>query len=273
MSTHFEGLGKTWLTLFDDPERQIPETVIFTLDKGGTRDCWQRKNGKRETLVIAWPQEGGFRVGVTVTGNEGEQLRPATTFPFLEGLHNDMTIEETHYWKNGVEGSVSAFRNEDANPLWFYSPFLFRDREALTPGVRQCFMIAGLAYGIRKALLDEMSITDGPDYETHAREWLAVHPGATRLEVPQLKIPLSGSRILFPDQFVNDYQLRVPVTSVDEVMIGPEKAYALIVEFGLNTPNPLRFPVYATERVCKGYVPQTGDEIDAMIWLQGRVAD
>lgn len=51
-----------------------------------------------------------------------------------------------------------------------------------------------------------------------------------------------------------------------------EKIYMLIVEFGLNTPNPLRFPLYAPERVCK-IVPQAGDEIDAIIWLQGRIID
>ena len=45
-----------------------------------------------------------------------------------------------------------------------------------------------------------------------------------------------------------------------------EKIYMLIVEFGLDTPNPLRFPLYAPERVCK-IVPQAGDEIDAIIWL------
>ena len=39
-----------------------------------------------------------------------------------------------------------------------------------------------------------------------------------------------------------------------------------------NTPNPLRFPLYAPERVCK-IVPQAGDEIDAIIWLQGRIID
>ena len=51
-----------------------------------------------------------------------------------------------------------------------------------------------------------------------------------------------------------------------------EKIYMLIVEFGLNTPNPLRFPLYAPERVCK-IVPKAGDEIDAIIWLQGRIID
>ena len=40
-----------------------------------------------------------------------------------------MTVNETYLWQNETEGEVSATCNEGANPLWFYSPFLFRDRE------------------------------------------------------------------------------------------------------------------------------------------------
>ena len=66
----------------------------------------------------------------------------------------------------------------------------------------------------------------------------------------------------------------MPITSVEEGAIGPETVYMLIVEFGLNTDNPLRFPLYAPARVCKdGYVPKAGDEIDYLIWMQGRIAD
>ena len=161
-----------------------------------------------------------------------------------------------------------------ALPIWFYTPFLFRDRDALTPGVRHTFLVAGLAYGVRPALLDEMTISSGPQYEEYTRQWLEAHPGSSRLDVPQLTLPLAGSRILMPGDAYGDYQVRVPITSVEEGAIGPETVYMLIVEFGLNTDNPLRFPLYAPARVCKdGYVPKAGDEIDALIWMQGRIAD
>ena len=103
-------------------------------------------------------------------------------------------------------------------------------------------------------------------------EWLSRHPGSTRLDVPQLTVDLKGARILMPGEIASEYQIRVPVTSVEEMTFRDEKVYMLIVEFGLNTPNPLRFPLYAPERVCK-LVPQAGDEIDAIIWLQGRIID
>ena len=155
--------------------------------------------------------------------------------------------------------------------LWCIS-LLFRDRENLTPGVRHTFLIGGLAYGLRRALLDEMTITEGVEYERYVAEWLAQNPGKTRLDVPQLTVDLRGARIVVPGDVASEYQIRVPVTSVEEMHIQNEKIYMLIVEFGLNTPNPLRFPLYAPERVCK-IVPQAGDEIDAIIWLQGRIID
>lgn len=143
MSNHFEGLGKTWLTLLNDPEKEVPAVVMQVMKEGKTRDCWQRKDSKEETMVLAWPVETGFRAGVTVHGNAGDQLRPVSTYPLLEGAPNDMTVNETYLWQNETEGEVSATCNEGANPLWFYSPFLFRDRENLTPGVRHTFLIAG----------------------------------------------------------------------------------------------------------------------------------
>ena len=93
MSNHFEGLGKTWLTLLNDPEKEVPAVVMQVMKEGKTRDCWQRKDSKEETMVLAWPVETGFRAGVTVHGNAGDQLRPVSTYPLLEGAPNDMTVK------------------------------------------------------------------------------------------------------------------------------------------------------------------------------------
>ena len=202
MSNHFEGLGKTWLTLLNDPEKEVPAVVMQVMKEGKTRDCWQRKDSKEETMVLAWPVETGFRAGVTIYGKAGEQLRPVSTYPLLEGAPNDMTVNETYSWANETEGEVSAICNEGGNPLWFYSPFLFRDRENLTPGVRHTFLIAGLAYGLRRALLDEMTITEGVEYERYVAEWLAqnrrpaAHRGSQRR--PHRRPRRCGQRIPDP---------------------------------------------------------------------------
>lgn len=273
MSKHFEGMGAKWAPLLDDPLKEAPQLGQLVAEQGGTRPCWQVKTGKKETVLLAWPQDAHLRAAVTVEGAPGGRMNPVAIFPFLEGLPNDMTVADVSPWKNGVEAYVAASRNEEGRPVVFYSPLYFRDREALTPGVRHTFSLSGMVRGMRRALLDEMTITEGPQYEAFAAEWLERNPGATRLDVPQLTASLKGARILMPDELLGDYQLRAPISAVEETTFGDEKVYMLRVELGLDTPEPLALLLYAPLKVCKGFEPQEGDEIDALLWLQGRIMD
>jgi len=143
----------------------------------------------------------------------------------------------------------------------------------MTPGVRHSFTLAGLAYGVRKALLDDMTITSGPRFEYWAQKWLEENPGKAHLDVPPLKIALRGACILVPSPHYTVYQLRAPILGMGETELSGEKIYVLHVTFGLDTPQPLDLPLYASARVCKNYVPKEGDEIDAIMWLQGRLLD
>jgi len=273
MTKHSESLGDQWLCLLDDPAQELPGMLLAIGQDGGTREAWKRVTPQQETMILAFPPDVPIRGAAVIQGAPEGEMKARTVCPLLEGLPNDMTIVEVHPWKNGVEGAVAARRNEDADPIWFYTPFLFRDREDLTPDVRQTILLAGLAYGLRRALVDELTITHGPNYEQHAADWLAENPGKTRLDVPQLKVPLAGARMLQGGARFCEYQLRAPITSVETVNFGPETVYILRLIFGLNTENPLEFPLYASARVCKNYEPLEGDEIDAYIWMQGRLLD
>ena len=272
-SEHVEALGDAWATLLDGPQL-MPQVVSTVISEGGTRTAWQSKNKGREQIMLAWPQENLVRAAVVLHGEEEGKLIPATAVPLLEGAPNDMTLEDLHPWANGIEAHVAACRNEDAQPLWFYTPLYFRDREALsTPGVRHTVMLAGLAYGLRRALLDDMTLTDGPSFESWAQKWLEENPDKGRLDVPPLKLSLRGANILLPSPHYTVYQMRTTILAVEECLLDKEKIYLLRVNFGLDTPEPLDLPVYATARVCKKYVPAVGDEVDAIIWLQGRLLD
>ena len=52
--------------------------------------------------------------------------------------------------------------------MWFYDPLYGRDKDDLTPGITHTFLLAGLAFGLCKALLDEITITQGVRYEAYA---------------------------------------------------------------------------------------------------------
>ena len=53
MSNHFEGLGKTWLTLLNDPEKEVPAVVMQVMKEGKTRDCWHA--GLPRKKPWCWP--------------------------------------------------------------------------------------------------------------------------------------------------------------------------------------------------------------------------
>ena len=139
------------------------------------------------------------------------------------------------------------------------------------------FLLSGLCFGIRRALLDELTVTQGPAYEKHALEWMKANPTKTRLDVPALKIPLKGKSIIDLTDHYCEYQCRASIFDVDSFQFGPEKSQMKVYRFGVsfgNPEKPVYAIIYAPERVCvKGYVPQEGDDVDMIFWLQGRVDD
>lgn len=278
MSQHNEGLGDKWFPLLADPN-MIPGVVATTLSEGGSRPVWSIEHGDIQTMLVAWPEVSLLRSAVVVSGERDKQLDPVTVVPLMEGFPNPLEVVGTYPWAGDFVGEVQAQPNDDAEPLWFFNPLFYRDKLIdLTPGVTQLFYLSGLCFGIRRALLDEMTVTTGPNYENHATAWLAENPGKTRLDVPPLKLSLHGTRILGPaNERCCEYQARVSIYDVDSFMFGPEGAQEKIYRFGATFGSqecPLYLIMYAPERIClRGYEPKEGHEVDLIFWMQGRIVD
>ena len=153
--THFEGLGDAWAVLTgQNPAAVMPQVVGTVLHEGGTRPSWQWKRGGRDHVLMAWPKDQPVRASVLVAGEQGGKLTPVSVVPLLDGLPNDLTVEEVHPWESGLGANVAVSMVEGKNPMWFFDPLYGRDHDDLTPGITHTFLLAGLAYGLRKALLD-----------------------------------------------------------------------------------------------------------------------
>ncbi|MDR1856746.1 MAG: hypothetical protein LBR22_06250 [Desulfovibrio sp.] len=272
--THQEGLGQAWAVVTgQNPANVVPQVVGTVLHEGGTRPPWQWKRDGLEYVFMAWPSDQPIRAGVLMRGEEGGQMKPATAIPLIEGLPNDMCVEEVHPWQDGCGANVSVIMTEGHNPMWFYDPFYHRDQDDLTPGVTHTFLLAGLAFGLGRALLDEMTLTRGERFEAYAKAWLEENPGSSRLDVPPLKLRIAGRHLIFPGRFFCEYQIRAPVEKIDECMLERMPVKALYLRFPFEDRPPMLLPVYATQLVLGEYAPKVGDEVDAYVWLQGRIAD
>ncbi|MDO5535971.1 MAG: hypothetical protein Q4F72_00365 [Desulfovibrionaceae bacterium] len=271
---HFEGLGMPWAVLLGGPVQQLmPQVVGTVLQGGGTRPAWHWTRSDQEYFLMAWPKDEPVRAAVLVSGKKDEKLQPVDAFPLIQGLPNDLTVEDVVPWKQGHGADVAAVVEEGRNPMWFYDPLYERDREDLTPGVKQTFLVGGLAFSLRKALLDNLTITQGPYYEEHARKWLEEHPEAKRLDVPPLQIPLTGRHLIIPGRQFGEYQMRATVEQVEDHKLDRMDVKLLYVRFPFEEREPLLLPLYASKAVLKDYEPKEGDEIDAYVWLQGRIID
>lgn len=272
--THFEGLGDAWAVLTgQNPVSLMPQVVGTVLHEGGTRSAWQWKRKGREYVLMAWPQDQPVRAAVLMAGNEGGELRPVNALPLLEGLPNDLTVDEVHPWASGDSANVAVTMLEGKNPMWFCDPLYGRDHDDLTPGITHTFLLAGLAYGLRKALLDEVTVTQGPQYESYAAAWLTENPDKSRLDVPPLKVSVAGRHMIMPGRRFCEYQMRGVVEEVQDCQLEKMAVKILYMSFPFEERPPMRLPVYASKMVLRDYEPQKGDEVDAYVWLQGRVID
>lgn len=272
---HHEGLGDQWAVLVGNPAQLMPQILGTVIHSGGTRPAWQAKHNGKEYVMMAWPEEEPIRAASIMSGPVDGELKPATAVPLLEGLPNDFSVDRIHMWENGVAADVAVVMEGSEKPLWFYTPTYFRDSQSLiTPGVTYTFMLAGLAYGMRRALLDTITITQGPRYEAYAAAWLEENPGKKRLQVPPLQMDVAGSRLIMPGNNYCEYQIRATVEKVETSHLDKEIVHMVHVTFPMEGRAPLEIMVYVPSRVLEaGYEPKAGDEIDAYVWLQGRILD
>lgn len=272
---HSESMGDKWFPLGVGPQ-DISGVIATTLELGGTRPAWARKDENIERMLMAWPKESLLRSAVVVAGKPDGQMPAVCLFPFMEGFSNEMKFLESYSWKDGHAGEILA-KPEGLPPMWFYDPLFFRDADGLKKDEARTWYLSGLCFGIRRALLDELTVTEGPAYEHHAIEWMKANPDKTRLDVPPLKVPLKGRTIVDICERCSEYQARAVIFDVDSFMFGPEKAQQKIYRFGVelgDPEHPVYVIIYAPERICvKGYVPREGDDVDMIFWLQGRIAD
>ncbi|AAS94983.1 hypothetical protein [Nitratidesulfovibrio vulgaris] len=273
MLKHFEGLGDKWRALVENPDETVKGLVQTIANEGGTREAWQSHTPDGHTVLMAWPATEPCRAGLIIRGDQnGENYQPVSALPLLEGLENELEVTEVHPWGNDAEGEIAACRAGD-DSIWFYDPLLYRDRWSCIVGQKQVFTLSALAYALRPATRDSIQVKGGPQFDSYAKAYVDKNPGVDPASIPPLTLPLKGARIM--QQYVNasEYQIRVPVEEVATCQFNGEKVFMLTVSLAGKDDKALRAMLYVAERTLGGFEPKAGDDIEAIVWLQGRLVD
>ncbi len=271
---HAEGLGDVWAALTgQNPAAIMPQVIGTVIHDGGTRPAWQWQRGNEEFIFMAWPQDQPIRAGVLMAGPKGAQLKPVTAVPLLEGYPNDLQVAEVHPRLEGLGADVAVTMIEDKNPMWFFDPLYGRDQPDLTPGIMHTFWLSAVAFGIRKALLDYVSIASGPQFEAHAEKWLAENPDASRTDVPPLKVEIKDKHFIMPGRHFGEYQLRAVITDIEEMAFDKMPVKALHLVFPFDNRPDMHLPLFVSDHVLGDFKPEKDQEIEAYAWFQGRIID
>ncbi len=271
---HSAALGQIWRALTGWNTADLLSQVTATvLEAGGTRPPWKWTYKGMEYVAMAWPQDQPIRACVLLKGPEGKEMKPVSIFPLLEGLPNDLCVDEVQPLPEGDGANVAVEMLPGQNPMWFFDPFYTRDKDDLTPGITHTFWLAGAALGLRKAVLDEITLSNGPDYMLYAQKWLEEHPDKKSMDVPPLKIEIRGKHFIMPGRFYGEYQIRAVVKEIEDWQFDKTPIKVLYLTFPFDNRPALQLPLYVSQPVLGDYNVEKDQDIEAYIWLEGRVID
>lgn len=194
----------------------------------------------------------GFRAGEgpvrsTVVTADGEML---TAYPAAEGIEHEFAADETIPWANGVEAQLRG-RLGPASVALFPTNFFARHDQTFEGDRR--VELAGLAYYCAPqsgASDDAVAGVDGTD-------------------------AADGDGVVgfapFDRGDVDDYVFRTRAKAVTATAFDGRAVYRIRAPLFRRDGEDVDVSLYAADRVLDGVVPDAGDDLEGVLWLQGRV--
>ena len=190
-----------------------------------------------------------------------------------EGSSCRLVIDEIRPWDNGIEGTLEA-HVPDGGMVYFFDPYFFLNKDRYVVGEEVMVKLGGLAYMVQKSEQLEISITEGPMLEIHRQRLLDDDPSANVSSITSVPISMDGAAIYFPrgeDQ--DDAEVRFKVTETARFTC-EDRAFMRLSGIVMRSDSgDVCLNVYASEQILGGYVPQVGDNVEAVVWMQGFLAD
>jgi hypothetical protein len=190
----------------------------------------------------------------------------------LDGVVQTVTINWVDPWEYGIEGWIHVTVTDTAS-VSFFDTMFFAGSDQLVPDQQVDVSFAGLAYWLRPIQMRSFEIKEGPMWELERKRRLEEGEPEKEADRP-VEIHMTGASIFLPrggDEIPDDAQFQGVIDALDSFEHDGQRIYRMEMVVMRPEDKEFRIAVFASEHVLDGYVPQLGEDVEGILWLQGRV--
>ena len=243
----------------------------------GTAECVDVEDGTDRTEQVACLRWGADRLAnqILVVSNSAKQSNFLFSgYPIvLDGAPTEVTISKVEPWEYGIEGWVHGSVTSEGASICFFDSMYFAGTAGLKEGDVVTYQLAGLAYWLRPIQLRSFEVREGGMWEMEKQRRLEAGESLEEASRP-VEVHMTGAAILLPrgsdGDARDDAQFQGVIEAIDTFEHDGQKVYRLEMALMRPEDEEFRMPVYASERALDGYEPRLGEDVEGVMWVQGR---
>lgn len=273
--------GDHWEAIFGDTETIVDEVIPQILRLGRPSDIFpfefennQGQLQKEEAASLTYLETPLRLMALVVTNSTGESLKREmwTAYPIAsDGRVHRIRVDEIKICEYGFEGIVHGKVKGGAS-ISFFDPEFFKNRHIYESGKAYDFSVAGIAYVLKPAKQQSLTIDEGPILEMERERLLEEDPNADPNSIIPVELSLAEMRCLLPRELADDSEFRTVIDEAGYFEVEGHGVFRLRATMMIPDDHHFDINLYASEAVLEGYRPKPGDSIEGVLWLQGRLA-
>ncbi|WP_435361219.1 hypothetical protein [Haloarchaeobius sp. DFWS5] len=231
--------GSHWDTVVHGDDA-IMQSLMGTIETGESTPG--RTVGDEHVLGY---RAGSGPLGTVALVSEAGELWSG--YPVGAGIGHEVVIDGMLPWANGAEAQLSGDLGDAT--VSFFATNYWAHEDGHFGGPRQV-ELAAFAYDLNPAEAETITDEEGNEFSTAGMAAF---------------VPFDGGD-------VDDYIFQTHVETVTTCEFDGTTVYRLRVPLFVDPDGgEYHIMLYAAEHVCDGYVPEKGDDVEGVFWLQGRV--
>jgi hypothetical protein len=273
------GHGDHWETLYS-AEDYVKSKISRDIQEGlfvGRADCVDVEGGTDRTeqvMCLRWGTDHLANQMLVVSNSAKQSNFLFSGYPVvLDGTPTEVTVSKVEPWEYGIEGWVHCSVAREGASICFFDTMYFAGTAVLKEGDVVSYQLAGLAYMLRPIQTRSFEIAEGPLWDLEKQRRLDAGESLEEASRP-VEVHRTGAAVFLPRSFDgddrDDAEFQGVIEGIDTFEHDGQKVYRLEMVLMRLGDEALRMPVYASERALDGYVPRLGEDVEGVMWVQGR---